>query len=305
MVVVARFVILVFFLWLLGGCGKGGGGARDEGYPPVVIPGYEIASIEDPGTSIVETREPGPSEEGPDPFSPEKEFETLQDEGKLEDDASLVLETEVPCIPSCANKECGNDGCGGLCGTCPANHICQSGKCICVPSCSGKECGEDGCGGQCPPGCKEDLPCLEGGRCAKLGPCSKHYTLTCSGETSSHSVNNGFKPNSDVLDLYSCDAQIAHGPENVFQFVPDQSGEVTFSLEGPVLPEPPAFLNLYLLEDKGDGCYSSNCVAFGHKAITFHVLAGHTYYLVVDAVQNNTATYYISVSCPWSPMADR
>jgi hypothetical protein len=56
---------------------------------------------------------------------------------------------EGECVPDCSGKECGDDGCGGSCGTCDPNEICNAGVCECVPDCSGKECGDDGCGGSC------------------------------------------------------------------------------------------------------------------------------------------------------------
>lgn len=53
------------------------------------------------------------------------------------------------CAPNCANKVCGDDGCGGSCGTCPNGGQCTFGECGCTPSCAAKQCGQDGCGGQC------------------------------------------------------------------------------------------------------------------------------------------------------------
>jgi hypothetical protein len=35
------------------------------------------------------------------------------------------------CIPSCANRTCGGDGCGGSCGYCGNNQICLNGTCVC------------------------------------------------------------------------------------------------------------------------------------------------------------------------------
>jgi hypothetical protein len=35
------------------------------------------------------------------------------------------------CTPSCVNKECGDDGCGGSCGVCGDNSTCLNNKCIC------------------------------------------------------------------------------------------------------------------------------------------------------------------------------
>jgi formylglycine-generating enzyme required for sulfatase activity len=42
------------------------------------------------------------------------------------------------CKPNCTNKECGDNGCGGSCGTCTGGKTCQSGKCVtggCWPDC--------------------------------------------------------------------------------------------------------------------------------------------------------------------------
>jgi sugar lactone lactonase YvrE len=57
---------------------------------------------------------------------------------------------DICCLPACGAKECGDDGCGGSCGTCSANSFCEEGFCeICELDCTGKDCGPDGCGGSC------------------------------------------------------------------------------------------------------------------------------------------------------------
>ena len=59
------------------------------------------------------------------------------------------------CEPVCAADgtpfECGDDGCGGSCGDCPAGdqYACDMNMCVCTPDCDGKDCGSDGCGGDC------------------------------------------------------------------------------------------------------------------------------------------------------------
>ena len=70
--------------------------------------------------------------------------------------AGLVCNTAdnacvASCTPSCAGKECGDNGCGGACGVCAAGSSCRDFRCVstCVPSCGGNECGSDGCGGTC------------------------------------------------------------------------------------------------------------------------------------------------------------
>ncbi len=77
-------------------------------------------------------------------------------------------------MPACAGKACGDDGCGGSCGTCADGESCTAaGQCepACVGSCTGRECGDDGCGNDCGQ-CAEFETCLDGA-CKSLtcGPC--------------------------------------------------------------------------------------------------------------------------------------
>ncbi len=65
------------------------------------------------------------------------------------------------CTPDCQGKNCGPNGCGGSCGTCPTGIDCVNGVCDCTPDCDGKECGDDGCGGSCG-SCLNGIPCSNG-----------------------------------------------------------------------------------------------------------------------------------------------
>jgi len=68
------------------------------------------------------------------------------------------------CVADCLDKVCGDDGCGGSCGICPAGQSCQNGSCTsCTADCTGKECGSDGCGGECGT-CQDGYSC-KGGTC--------------------------------------------------------------------------------------------------------------------------------------------
>jgi hypothetical protein len=69
---------------------------------------------------------------------------------------------------------CGDDGCGGTCGTCAAGQSCDgSGQCVagCTPACSGMMCGDDGCGGTCGM-CAAGQSCDAGGQCVAGGSCA-------------------------------------------------------------------------------------------------------------------------------------
>jgi len=52
--------------------------------------------------------------------------------------AKFACVDKPPCVPDCADKECGNDGCDGTCGTCPIGWGCPGFKCRPV---EGASCG--------------------------------------------------------------------------------------------------------------------------------------------------------------------
>ncbi len=155
-----------------------------------------------------------PDDPGSDP-GVDPGFDQGSDPG---DDPGPVLSDPGPpdvCQPSCLNRECGDDGCAGTCGTCTGGKVCQAGLCICVasghkaccdqavcwvdscgtvgekvadcpygcadtacqecvPNCLGKECGPDGCGGVCgvcPTGACDGLSWTPAGTCSADGVC--------------------------------------------------------------------------------------------------------------------------------------
>jgi hypothetical protein len=76
------------------------------------------------------------------------------------------------CQPDCGGKECGSDGCLGLCGICAPGFECKAGKCTkqCVPSCAGRECGLDSCGLKSCGSCPADYECNKYQKCVAK-PC--------------------------------------------------------------------------------------------------------------------------------------
>lgn len=59
------------------------------------------------------------------------------------------------CQPSCDQKQCGDDGCGGSCGTC-GNGACMGGQCqLPQPTCTGSSCTCPGGDAVCPHGCAD------------------------------------------------------------------------------------------------------------------------------------------------------
>jgi hypothetical protein len=92
------------------------------------------------------------------------------DAGFVGIDAGSIMGDAGSCSRSCEGKQCGDDGCGGQCSTCPESMSCNwaTHKCEpCQPQCTfqGKEmqCGPAGCSG---------LSC---GKCADWRYCSADF----------------------------------------------------------------------------------------------------------------------------------
>jgi len=127
---------LVLVLVLAPGCT--GGSSEEEG------PDYKILDLAD-GSTRGETE-----------VDDREEVTSPRELGPLE------ATSEVPCEPQCQGRECGEDGCGGDCGTCfGEDSTCIDGVCFCEKQCQGKECGDDDCGGVCGV-CHPPMECFDG-----------------------------------------------------------------------------------------------------------------------------------------------
>jgi hypothetical protein len=81
------------------------------------------------------------------------------DVGVVDPDTPIVIIDASPsdvavCISECSDRECGGDGCGGVCGTCEPGSACSAGVCVprgggggdcseiieCVQDCTTEEC---------------------------------------------------------------------------------------------------------------------------------------------------------------------
>ena len=116
-----KYVIAcVSLAWLVAGCGDWGtssdlgqttGDTGDSAIQDMTDPGVETSDADTP-ESVPEAAEPLQEIVGPGP-------------DEVEVDA---------CPPTCAGKQCGDDGCGGLCGTCddPTKPICSLDQTACI-----------------------------------------------------------------------------------------------------------------------------------------------------------------------------
>ncbi len=88
------------------------------------------------------------------------------------------------CTPRCGHKRCGDDDCGGSCGTCPSGQFCRSGTCFtpkptevtCTVNCDGTNCPKrcdavttiGTCGQPVACSCPSGHECLSNGSCGQV-----------------------------------------------------------------------------------------------------------------------------------------
>jgi hypothetical protein len=107
---------------------------------------------------------------------------TVQLEWSNQSNACIATKSGGGCTPNCNGLSCGDDGCGGSCGTCPGGQTCANGQCTsggCTPNCNGLSCGDDGCGGSCGT-CPGGQSC-SGGQCTGGGTCA--HSICSSGSS--------------------------------------------------------------------------------------------------------------------------
>ncbi|MBM4354817.1 MAG: hypothetical protein FJ109_13690, partial [Deltaproteobacteria bacterium] len=145
----------------------------------------------------------------------------------------------IGCVPSCEGKGCGDDGCGGTCGTCSEGEECKEGVCIapCVPDCTDKQCGDDGCEGSCG-SCPDEEECKDG----QCEPVCKPFCLNkecgpdgCDGvcgECGDGFACNDFGVCAEIVsadpeqDVESTDAATGQDAQPDFSPAPDGQAEV-------------------------------------------------------------------------------
>ncbi|MFH1530109.1 MAG: agmatine deiminase family protein [Pseudomonadota bacterium] len=139
------------------------------------------------------------------------------------------------CTPQCAGKECGTDGCGGVCGLCGPDETCTGGACVadCVPGCVGKDCGPDGCGGTCG-ACGAGEVCTNGGLCAiPPDPCGDvDYVGCCDDATLVWCENNALQ----TLTCDTCGWDAGLGFYNCGFTGQDPSGDHPKACDGSCIP---------------------------------------------------------------------
>ena len=171
------------------------------------------------------------------------------------------------CVPECAGKECGANGCGGNCGICSGNLACSpSGEC--VPGTAGDVC---------------ELPFIVDG-----------VPFVAVGDTSDATADYGYSKD-------ACPGESsAHGAgskDDVFLFSPVVSGNYLITLTGDFDN------NLYVVADCTDvdgSCLgaSESATSLGVESLVLFLAAGESYFVIVDGFSSLidfSGTYVLTV----------
>jgi hypothetical protein len=64
-------------------------------------------------------------------WNPDQEYYDCSTDGTADPDKKFPYSCEAACTPTCGERKCGPDGCGGLCGTCEEGQACSpDGLCV-------------------------------------------------------------------------------------------------------------------------------------------------------------------------------
>jgi len=198
------------------------------------------------------------------------------------------------CVPACTGKVCGDDGCGGSCGDCAANEACSADQsvCECVPACTGKVCGDDGCGGSCG-ACGADEVCsIDQSKCQTQGDTCQNPFVGAGLSYTATGDTTGFD-NNYGYSTGQCPGEGTWGngaPDHVHAFTPSVDGTYDIKLTGTAFDS-----NLYVVTDCAD--IANTCLGADDdicsnctESLSLALTAGTTYYIVVDGFSNSSIT---------------
>ncbi len=119
--------------------------------------------------------------------------------------------------------------------------------------------------------------------------CYAPYDFYCGAMTY---LSNDMEGSTDRVDSYACSPWDESGPEIAMRFIPTQSGPATVTLF-----DTTADVDVFVLQDTGSGCDPATCIAYDDAMATFDVVAGQTYYLVVDGYMGAVGYFSIQLDC--------
>ncbi len=175
------------------------------------------------------------------------------------------LTVSAPCTPNCTDRTCGSDGCGTSCGTCEVDQVCGAGNCVSLDG--------EGCGAPFPVD-------------AQTLPTSVSATTAASLD-----ALGGCPEAGSVVS--------AQSPDQVWSFTPLVSGVYSVHLAA----EFQAVLSLRASCE--DACLGDDAVGGQASAsVTAPLVAGITYFVVVDGQDGESGPYDLTFDAPCAPSCD-
>lgn len=121
------------------------------------------------------------------------------------------------------------------------------------------------------------------------GACRPARPIAC-GETVSG--RNDAPGSTDAIDQYDCLPYPEPGPEFTYSFVAAADGTARATLSNLT-----GDLDLFVLRDDGLGCNQESCIGGANLSLEFPVVAGETYYLVVEGFTGAVGAYDLTLEC--------
>ncbi|MEC9071844.1 MAG: hypothetical protein VX938_05665, partial [Myxococcota bacterium] len=192
----------------------------------------------------------------------------------------FTLSISEPCIPSCDGKECGDDGCGTVCGVCDPDDtgalVCDTAAFICI-----------------------DPSQTEGATCENAFVVD-HVPYDHEADTSL--MSNNYSTEQDACPGYGTGVGAAPS-DAVYKFTPNVTGVYTITVDATFDSTP------YVITDCND--VSGTCVgatdSFGVEELVVTLDAGQEYSIIVDGWSNSSKVggpYSINIGEPCIPSCD-
>jgi hypothetical protein len=136
-----------------------------------------------------------------------------------------------------------------------------------------------------------DPDCAGSTGCAQA--CTAAGTIAC-GQT----VSGTTAGRTSAIGTSTCGLYEVTGPEMIYSFTAQQAGAVTFRLSGLT-----ADLDLFVLEGS---CSSDRCIGYSatidQELVVVDVVAGRTYYVVVDGFLGASGSFTLNAACSGTPV---
>jgi len=222
------------------------------------------------------------------------------DGARYEDDEGGYKLRMRACTPTCDERACGSDGCGGSCGTCGEGEKCKSYQCVpddpepCTPDCGGKECGDDGCKGSCGTCLAPKDVCTEEQLCADVATlpgntCETAFEIPADDLPHTAAGDTGDADNYYAFAHGQCQPWVGKGqasPDEVYSFTAPDDGAYVFDLDSEAFDGA-----LYAVTDCAHIPRACLGAADGtHRdRLELELKAGATVFVIVDGASNEEA----------------